>query len=159
MSRWRSVGATNIARESAPLLPLDAPHAIDADRLAKILYLSLPSVRKQQVGMAPQLITDTPADIDLPWLRQAFQPSSNIDAVAVDIAIVGNHIAGIYANAKPQAAIGCGPGTVLGQFMLDLKAQYTAPTALATSTSSPSPALRIRRPPCSAILGSIESLM
>jgi hypothetical protein len=71
--------------------------------------------------MAMQLITDTPADIDFPWLRQAFQPSSNIDAVAVDIAIVGNHIAGIYANAKLQAAIGCGPGTVLGQFMLDLE--------------------------------------
>jgi hypothetical protein len=35
--------------------------------------------------------------------------------------IVGNHIAGIYANAKSQAAIGSDPGVVLGQFMLDLE--------------------------------------
>ncbi len=89
------------ARESSPLLLFDAPHAIDADRLIEILYLSLSSVFKQKAGMAVQLITDAPGDIDLPRLRQPFQPGSNIDAVAVNILIVGNHIAGVYANTKP----------------------------------------------------------
>ena len=105
MSRWRS----------------DMPHAIDADRLAETLDFSLSSVRKHQVGVALQLITDTPADIDLPWPGHGFQPGSNIDTITVDILIVGNHIASIYANAKSQAAIGSDPGVARGQFMLDLE--------------------------------------
>ena len=119
--RKRPSSVDEISGESAPLLGFDTPHAIDADRLAEILDLSLPFVGKPQLGMTLQLVTDAPADIDLPGLRQAFQPCSNIDAVAVDIAIIGNNIAGIYANAKPQAAIGSDPGAALGRFMLDIE--------------------------------------
>ena len=49
------------SRESVPLPLFDAPHAIDADRLAETLDFSLSSVLKHQVGVALQLITDTPA--------------------------------------------------------------------------------------------------
>jgi hypothetical protein len=117
----RSSFVDEVTRESSPLLLFDTPHAIDADRLTEILYPSLSPVLKRQVGMALQLITDAPADIDLPWLRQAFEPSSNIDAVSVDILIVGDHIAGIYADAKPEAPIGSDPGAQLRQFMLDIE--------------------------------------
>jgi len=57
----RPSSVEEVSRESAPLLLFDMPHTIDADRLAETLDFSLSSVRKHQVGVALQLITDTPA--------------------------------------------------------------------------------------------------
>jgi hypothetical protein len=68
--------------------------------------------------MALQLIADTPRDVYLTRFREAFETSRDIDAVAVNVAIIADHIAGIDADAEPYLVIAIGPTIPLGNTIL-----------------------------------------
>src|ERR1700756_3563822 len=68
--------------------------------------------------MALEVVAHTPGDVGLTGFREALQPSRNIDAVAVDITIIDDHVAGIYTDAEPYPAVGIGFSLATSQFTL-----------------------------------------
>jgi hypothetical protein len=51
------------------------------------------------------MVADRARDADAAWYRQPLQSRRDVDAVAVDVAAIGDHVAEIDADAKPQAAL------------------------------------------------------
>jgi len=107
--------------------------------------------------MPVQLITDAPGDIDLPGSAQPFQPGSNIDAVAVNILIVGNHIP---ALCQCEAVNGDRerPGVMLGHSCWISSARYTALNCAVELDQESVPGNAGSTAACPEILGSIEVL-
>jgi hypothetical protein len=75
-----------------------------------------------------------PADIG-----QGFDARRNVDAVAVEVAALDDHVAEVDADAKLHAVVGPMPAFRSGIASCMSSAQRTAATALANSTSRPSP--------------------
>jgi hypothetical protein len=95
--------------------------AMNPDRPRDILYPSLSSVFERKVGLAFELVADAPSDADSARFGEAFQARRDVDAVAVDVRVFNNHIAGIHPDAELDPAIGWDAGIVLGQFALDIE--------------------------------------
>src|SRR6516165_12194090 len=70
--------------------------------------------------MAFELVANSSGDVDFTRFCEPFQARGDIDAVAVDIVIIGDHIAGIDADAKPYPAI-AGAGIIRAQPFLYLQ--------------------------------------
>jgi hypothetical protein len=68
--------------------------------------------------MAFELVAHAPGDVGFPGFREAFQTSRDIDAIAVYVAIIGDHIAGIDADAESYLVIAIGLTIPLGNAVL-----------------------------------------
>src|SRR5258708_13925774 len=53
----------------------------------------------------PDLLVDRLRDADPVRLRQSFEPRGDIDAVAVDVLGLGNHVAEVDADAQTDALV------------------------------------------------------
>src|SRR5260370_27648263 len=71
--------------------------------------------------MAFELVAHSTGDVHFTWFCEPFQARGDIDAVAVDIVIIGDHIAGIDADAKPYPAIAAGARIIRAQPFLYLE--------------------------------------
>ena len=105
-------------RQRLFLRRLNPADAIYPDRVRDIFYTSFAFVLEAQKGIAFELIAHPAGDIDRARLGEAFEPRRDIDVVAVDIALVDNDIACVYANAEPYPAVGIDRRLALGQFAL-----------------------------------------
>jgi hypothetical protein len=85
-----------------PLVRGDPKHA---DRPVDIFDPMFPLILKRYVGVAAKLIANTARHVDLPRLGQSFEASGNIDAVAVNISFVDDHVAGVDADAQLYSLI------------------------------------------------------
>ena len=79
-------------------------------------------------------------------VAQRFQPRRDIHAVAVDIVAIHDHIADDYPNARFNPMIQRNNLVAPGKCVLDFRAHSLASTALANSTSMPSPMVYTTRP-------------
>ena len=94
-------------------------------------------------------------DANAAGLRNPFKPSGDIDAVAKDIVVIDNDVADVDADPKfnpPDLA--AQPAFCSAMPRCTSIAQRAASTALANSTSMPSPVVLTIRPRCSATVGS-----
>src|SRR5580658_3957039 len=89
------------------LIILDAKHA---DRAIDVLDPAFALVLERQAGIAAQLIADAAGDVDLARFGQAFEAGGNVDAVAVDVAVVDDYVAGVDADAELDSAAGIDGG-------------------------------------------------
>src|SRR5712692_7457139 len=71
------------------------------------------AVIKRQVRGAAQLVIDALGHIDLAGAGERFEPGRDIDAVAVDIAGIDDHVAGVDADAQLDPAVGGDTGIPL----------------------------------------------
>lgn len=79
---------------------------INANWAVDVLDPAFALVFKAQVGVTKQLVADTPGHVDLAGLGQSFQPGCDIDAVAVNIPFIDDHIAGVNADAELYSPVG-----------------------------------------------------
>jgi hypothetical protein len=68
--------------------------------------------------MAFELVAHTPSDVYLPGFREPLQSSRYVDAVAVDVTLIDDHVARIYTDTETDPAIGSDFGLATGQFTL-----------------------------------------
>src|SRR5262245_13593038 len=77
-----------------------------ADRLDDVLELLLASVLEANVQLALDLAVDLARDEDAAWIGGAFKPGSDVDPVAINIALlVNNHVAQIDADPQLKRAL------------------------------------------------------
>ena len=93
--------------------------AISADGLVDILDAVFALVLKAEVGVAQQLVAHAACHVDLAGLGQTFEARRDIDAVAVNIALVDDDVAGIDADAQLDPLVALIAFT-LGQTALDV---------------------------------------
>src|SRR6266581_7920555 len=65
--------------------------------------------------MALELVADGPSDVYFAGFGEPFQAGGDVDAVAVYVAIIGDHITGIDADAQPDAVIAIRRGFMCAQ--------------------------------------------
>src|SRR5207248_1815103 len=80
--------------------PAFGPDAIDSYGLGEILDRSLAEVAKSQGQLRGDVAMGGVGKADSAWLRQALEPRRQIDAVAIEVAILDDHVAEIDADAK-----------------------------------------------------------
>jgi hypothetical protein len=78
---------------------------IDANRPRDVLDALLPHVLEGVREPVADMVADGARDADAARRRQPFQPHRDVDALAVDVVAVGDHVAEIDPDAKPQAAL------------------------------------------------------
>ena len=78
-------------------------------------------------------------DADPARLRDPFQPRGDVDAVAEDIVVVDDDVADMNADAEVEPSIRATLAFRSAMPASTSKAQRTASTTLANSTSRPSP--------------------
>ncbi len=86
-----------------------------------VLDPAFAAVLEQKAGLTFELVADSAGDVNLARLREPFQASGDVDAVAVNVVIIGDHIAGIDADAQPDPTIAVGGGIIPAQSLLDLE--------------------------------------
>ena len=77
---------------------------------------------------------------------QPLQPCRDVDAVAVNVAAVGDHVAEIDPDAKAQAPLLGEVQIAVGHRALNFAGAAPASTTLANSASTPSPVVLTMRP-------------
>ena len=154
----RAAAVAPARRGCRPAQPRQADaDAMGAHRPGDILNLLLAHVLEREGELVPHLIAHHAANADTARLRQGFEPSSDVDAVAEDVVPVDDDVAEIDADAKLDPRSTGTLGIALGHRRCTSTAQRTASTTLANSTNSPSPVVLTMRPRCSAIIGSTNS--
>jgi hypothetical protein len=111
---------------------LELPDAIHPDWPFDILYPAFTSILEREARMTLQLVADAARDVYPARFRKALQTRRDIDAVAVNVSILDDDVAGIDADTQLDPTIGRDAGIV-------------------------SPPVRISRPRPSAILGANRS--
>ena len=81
---------------------------IDVNRRLDVLDTAFSPVLKRKTGLTFELVANGAADVDLAGLGEPFQASGDIDAVAVNVAIISDHVAGIDADTQPYPRIATG---------------------------------------------------
>src|SRR5215472_6600584 len=102
-------------------LRLQLLDAVDPDGPRDVLYPAFASVLERKVGLAFKLVADTACDVYPARFVKTLQASRDIDAVAIDVLVIDDYVAGIDADAELDPAICRDAGIVLGQFALDIE--------------------------------------
>ena len=79
-------------------------------------------------------------------IGQGFDACRDVDAVAVEVAVLDDHVPEIDADAQFYAVVRCDPAFRSGISCCTATAQRTASTTLANSSSRPSPVVFTMRP-------------
>ena len=131
-----------------------------AHGLGNVLEGLRPKVIAGDLDLAPDLPIGVIGDANAARLGNALQSGSDIDAVAEDVVVVDDDVADVDADAKfdpvdpavhRRSARPCRAGL--------RPRSATASTALANSTSMPSPVVLTMRPRCEAIVGSTRAFL
>jgi hypothetical protein len=65
------------------------------------------------------VVVDRPRDQDAAWLGELLQAGGDVDAVAVDVLAVDDHVAEVDADAERKPVLGRQGGVALAQGLLD----------------------------------------
>ena len=121
-----------------------------------VLDAALAAVGEKELRQGVDLIVHAPADADRARRRQRLEPGRDIDTVAVDVAVIDQHVAIVDADPELDTVLVSSAWRAASPRWIS-SAQRTASTALENSTNIPSPMLRTRRPLYLAMVGSISS--
>src|ERR1044072_1915651 len=77
--------------------------AIGVDRTANVLALLLAERGEPRWNVGSDMIMNLLGKHNAPGLRDALEPGCDIDAVPVDVAILNDNVAEMYADAQPDA--------------------------------------------------------
>src|SRR5215470_5414826 len=83
--------------------PVPMLEAIDADRVHDVLELSLAQIDQREVELVPDVVMNRSRDEGLARVRQLLDPRGDVDAVAVEIVAVDNHVLDVDADTDLQA--------------------------------------------------------
>ena len=95
-------------------------NAVDMHRPGDVLDLLRAAIREADVEPVADLVAHHPADADLAGLGQGFEAGGDVDAVAVDVALVEDHVAQIDADAELDPSSRRHVGVALGHRPLQL---------------------------------------
>ncbi len=73
---------------------------VDVDRIRDVFYTALAAVREKELGQGARLIVDALADAYRSRRRQGLEPSRDIDAVSVNVALIDQDVARV--DPDPQ---------------------------------------------------------
>jgi hypothetical protein len=90
-------------------------------RTVDVLHSAVAHVLEGEVHAVAHLFVDRRRYADAAGRRQPFEPGRDIDAVAVDVVTVDNHVAKIDADAEGNPAVFRLVAIVLGHGLLDLR--------------------------------------
>src|SRR5215472_5597309 len=123
------------------------------------MFLTCCSPRSSKTKGQPiaHVVVDGIGDEHAAGVGQSFDARGDVDAVAIEIVALYNHVAEIDADAQFDAAARPDIRVPLGHRLCTATAQRSASTTLANSTSRPSPVVLTMRPWWSAIFGSSSS--
>jgi hypothetical protein len=79
-------------------------NAVDADRLRDVIKLVLAEVYRRKLHLAGNFFVHLAGDANPPRLRNRFETSGNVDAIAVDACVVKDNVAVIDSNAEVHTA-------------------------------------------------------
>ena len=116
------------------------------NRLGDVLQRLQPEIVKAAIELAGDLVVDTARHIDRTRLGQAFQPRSDIDAVAVKVAALDDDVAEIDPMRSTIWRAFGKAAFASAMRRCSSMAAVTALTALANSMSTPSPMTFAMRP-------------
>ena len=154
LSDWAGISRSSSARGRVLRRRIEP---IDAHRTRDILQALLAGIDKVGRHLALHLSPDVLGNRDAAGLGDALDPRRDVDAIAKDIFAVDDDVADIDPNPELDW-IGLGATSiVLPKLPLNLIAHVTASTALANSTSAPSPISLTMRPEWAVMAGSISS--
>ena len=126
--------------------------AIDLHRPLDVLELLLAEILEGDIELARASDRARRRDADAAGLGQRFKPRGDVDAVAIDVAVLDDDVAEIDADAKHDAPVVLGtPALRSAMPRCHSIAQRTASTTLVNSTRMPSPVVFTIWPLCSAI--------
>jgi hypothetical protein len=80
-------------------------NAKDAHRSGDVLDLLLSRIVEGEVELVADMVVHRPRHADPAGLGQGFEAGGDVDAVAVDVVVVADNVANIYADAKFDALI------------------------------------------------------
>src|SRR6201997_865901 len=130
---------------------------VDPDRAGDVFDLLFTEILKDKGQPVAHLVMNRIGDEHPAGIGQGLDPRGDVDAVAIEVVALDDHIAEIDADAQIDALSAPTPVSRSGIACCTATAQRTASTTLANSTSIPSPVVLTMRPLCSAILGSTSS--
>ena len=113
-----------------------------------VLERDLAGVREGEIDLAPHLRVHRIGEEHAAGRRLAFEPRRDVDAVAEDVVAVDDDVAEIDADAKGDRLRRRRPPLRSAIAFWTAIAHCTASTALANSTSAPSPIIFTMRPRC-----------
>ena len=120
---------------------------IDAHRPRDVLELALAQILEAELELASHLVVDTRCDTQMPpGSASAFEPCRDVDAVAVDVVALDDDVADVDADAELDPLVLRYRRCRSAMPRWISTAQRTASTALANSTSNPSPVVLTMRP-------------
>ena len=130
-------------------------------RIGRAMFFSacLAPCRRSDINLLADLPIGVVGDADAARLGNAFERERDVDAVAEDVVVVDDDVADVDADAEFDP-IRCGTSALRSAMPRWTSiAQRTASTALANSTSMPSPVVLTMRPRCAAMVGSTRALL
>ena len=80
----------------------------------------LAEVAEGEVELAGGVFLHPRRDADAARLGQRFEARRDIDAITEDVAVLGDNVALVYADAEHDAVAGCDRGVAFGHYRLDL---------------------------------------
>ena len=81
-------------------------HPKDPYRFGDILNVLLAEVFEVEWELIPYVFLDSPRDTDAARFCQTFQPRRDVDAVAVDLLAIDDHVAEVDTDAELHPALG-----------------------------------------------------
>jgi len=91
----------------------------DPHRFIDVLEVLFAAIGEADCGFALDLVMGCTRQADAAWLSGSLQTGAQIDAVAVDLAPILNHVTQIDADADGDPLIGCDIDITVGQRSLD----------------------------------------
>ena len=123
-----------------------AGHAVGAHRLGDVLQGLGAEIIEADLELAFDVIEGGGGYEDAARFRDGFQARRDVDAIAIEITALDHHVAEIDADAQDDVAVIRQPGLAAAMAFCRSTAHCTALTALANSTSTPSPVTLKMRP-------------
>jgi hypothetical protein len=125
--------------------------------LGDVLEVLRPHIITVNLSLATDLPVGLIGHTDAARFGDAFKASGNVDTIPEDIVVVDDDVPDVDADPKFDPCVLRQSGILLGHAALDLN--RTASTALANSTSMPSPVVLTIRPRCLANVGSTRAFL
>ena len=105
-----------------------------------------PRSSNAQRQLVSDLIVYASRKADTARFRHRLKPHADVDAIAVEVTAFDYHVAQVDADAQYDAVVLAIPSFAIAMHFCNSTAQATALTALANSTSTPSPMTLTTRP-------------
>src|SRR5208283_3601428 len=94
--------------------------AIDTHRPGNVFDVLLAEILECEIELVTDLVAHDPADADSAGLGQGFEAGGDIDAVAINVALVDDDVAEVDADAELYPFVGRHVGVAPDHFALDL---------------------------------------